>query len=154
MTSTDAGCTATDHLVLKQTKQSARGIFYDPGPSTQGSLKAGTTLLRLHPLATIVSTDLIRDYCSGCGANRGPDTFGHCQQCRFTRYCSEECKKHDWTNGHAYECAPLAALRRRQKQDKRQEVRMPLEDVRLSARLVWMKRHVVSQAGNANEVSH
>ncbi|TFK62101.1 hypothetical protein BDN72DRAFT_849031 [Pluteus cervinus] len=44
--------------------------------------------------------------CYSCGKNVPYSEIKRCSRCLFTRYCSRECQKTAWANGHKKSCKP------------------------------------------------
>ena len=52
-----------------------------------------------------IQEELKKGQCSGCGhARRLQEKFRACSRCNVTRYCSKECQKKHWKEGHKKEC--------------------------------------------------
>ncbi|KAJ6586020.1 hypothetical protein B0H19DRAFT_1111184 [Mycena capillaripes] len=46
-----------------------------------------------------------------CGVIRDKKEFRCCSACKSTYYCSNDCQRHDWGEGHRQECDRLRSNR-------------------------------------------
>jgi hypothetical protein len=84
------------------------------------TLPSGPTLFRCKPIGEQTKTRPFADgsiilwdcfvfgICSLC--NSKLDRLQVCADCRVTQYCSRECQKRDWDNGHKQICKSLAFI--------------------------------------------
>ena len=100
----------SDALKMQISPSAGRGL-YAARPVDEDEL-----LLIQEPYASVLSPTLLADYCSHCFSKLsklGPSSvcvFFPCRQCIQVRYCSAQCERNAWVEGHEIECAYLDLL--------------------------------------------
>ncbi|KAK4689455.1 hypothetical protein P7C73_g669, partial [Tremellales sp. Uapishka_1] len=98
-------------LVVRSTEDRGRGLYVPPSRSC----KAGSSLLQVKPVVSVLSTPHLSKRCSTCflspselsiATNSPPPTLKRCTGCKVLHYCSATCQKVDWEI-HAFECRAL-----------------------------------------------
>jgi hypothetical protein len=51
-----------------------------------------------------LKADLMVLTCYGCQKNYPEERLKNCARCKLVHYCSKECQRQDWTNGHKGKC--------------------------------------------------
>jgi hypothetical protein len=60
-------------------------------------------------LSTSADDETLRDYKSNCHYCRARPAIGHCEDCKYTRYCSKKCQLKHW-NIHKVICEDFSKL--------------------------------------------
>ncbi|OQV15635.1 putative Histone-lysine N-methyltransferase SMYD3 [Hypsibius exemplaris] len=63
---------------------------------------SGDLILRNHPLAYVVETSRRSEICAYCFCSDA--STKRCAKCKLTSYCTPECQKKAWKEGHKLEC--------------------------------------------------
>lgn len=76
---------------------------------TTVSRKSGDKIFKEMALCTSLNIESLDLYCSSClrTLTQMKTGSGSCSRCKVVRYCSVQCQKLDWNNGHRDECRYL-----------------------------------------------
>ena len=93
----------TDHgIVLKATQECGRGIY-----NTKDKLLAGTIVWSESPISYALKPNVCH-YCWSKPTQTAQ--LYRCGNCKFARYCSEQCQAKDWKHFHKIRCKSISKL--------------------------------------------
>lgn len=89
-------------LAIRYVKGRGRGVV------ATSRIEAGTTIFQLQPIVWALAANTLSIRCSYCV--RKLQKALRCAKCQHHSYCSRECQKKDWKQGHKEECADISHL--------------------------------------------
>lgn len=182
--STGVRASSNPSIELKHLPGKGRALVWSPprpppgeASSSNTTCRAGTLLLAVDPIASVLDATQIDVRCAYCyrpaasaaiptdGSGAKPAKLKRCKGCKTNRYCSVTCQRKDWEFVHDKECRALQAWGRaaalvgapsdlgasqRQPQSQHAHQHVPSTRARLLSRLLWTKQLDAKQSNLAS----